>query len=216
MMDAIKDFEWWKDSGGYRLIDAVPPDSGAESLLAGAGSVQRIVRNGGALIRYRPFANANDNVAKRFAYVRTPLELLKFIERFGLLTKRGWESGQIVEGLLLHAQTFLKLLMDERRDRQALLLEKEGETIGSLGVSLVADRSGRVRLRVMPDTLLSGLYIQLAETLAEGPKIARCKHCGELFNVGGKGRRLVAKFCSDDHRIKHNSLQRSIGPMEST
>jgi hypothetical protein len=61
-----------------------------------------------------------------------------------------------------------------------------------------------------PNTLLDGLWLQFAQAMTRGTQIRTCMHCADLFEAGlGTGRRLDAKFCSDEHRIAFNSLKRS-------
>ena len=58
--------------------------------------------------------------------------------------------------------------------------------------------------------LLDALWLQLGQALTVSAKIRQCEHCGNWFEAGrGTGRRLDAKFCSDEHRIAFNSLKRS-------
>jgi hypothetical protein len=52
---------------------------------------------------------------------------------------------------------------------------------------------------------------------AEEQTTAVCRHCMEVFTVGpGTGRRMDAIFCSDAHRVRFHSLQRSPKPNLST
>jgi hypothetical protein len=79
-----------------------------------------------------------------------------------------------------------------------------------LNVSLVAEPTGAVRVRLVPRDLLGGLWLQLALKLSGQTALRACLHCGRYFEAGvGTARRADAKFCSDDHRIAFNSLKRS-------
>ena len=76
MVGFFIDFQWFKDSKGYRIL---PPKG-----LRG----ERIVRNGGDLIAYRPLEKI-DVLYALLARVETTNDLLDFIGRYGPLTRFG-------------------------------------------------------------------------------------------------------------------------------
>ena len=78
--DVLKDFEWYRDSKGYRLLRDPPLKGEREGHLV-------IVPNGGQFDSYRPFAGGGDLCAA-FALVKSPKELLRFVSDHGLLTAR--------------------------------------------------------------------------------------------------------------------------------
>lgn len=59
---------------------------------------------------------------------------------------------------------------------------------------------GAYRIAIVPETLLAGMWIQLAQELASGSKIHSCQNCGTLFPAGASGRRSDARFCSEPCR----------------
>jgi hypothetical protein len=226
------DFEWWKDAKGYRLVAperARPAES--TSVLQSVGKPQRVVPNGGESRAYRPL-DKFDTLYMAFAHVRTAENLLHFIEYYGPLTAHGLQPdrGDRVSFVLENAEMFRAWLDandktpkrthgvdwqrgqkdDRRRKELAAWIGKEGKRIGSLEASLTADTSGVLSFRVRPKTLLTALWLQLAQALSGGKKISACLHCGEWFEAGpDTDKRFDAKFCSDEHRIAFNSLKRS-------
>lgn len=111
-MAPFVDFEWYRDSLGYELLEpksrvAVPirPVEG-ETLVAHAPEMvallarpQRIVRRGGELVRYRPLNKFSPRLksapCKLFATEAVnPRGLLAFVEKFGPLTRRGLKEKE--------------------------------------------------------------------------------------------------------------------------
>jgi hypothetical protein len=81
----------------------------------------------------------------------------------------------------------------------------------SLNVKVVWDPFAKVlKWEFRPATLLDALWLQLGQALTADVQFRKCEHCTEFFVAGrGTGRRLDAKFCSDEHRIAFNSFKRS-------
>jgi hypothetical protein len=225
-MAVLIDFQWQKDSAGYRLVDAEPRRTSEPrvhpifgkvfpSLLELAGKPQRVVRNGGKLVTYEPFKRF-DRLFRSFASLQTPEDVLHFIENFGPLTDWGLDidRGEDVPHVLEHATAFREWLsLSPRRLTQKQLanwIGNEEMVFAKLQASLYLDDSGALRFRISPRSLVAGLWFQLAQTLTGETTIRACLHCGQLFEAGrGTDRRLDAKFCSDEHRIAFNSLRRS-------
>ena len=82
--------------------------------------------------------------------------------------------------------------------------------LNKLSVSIETNGSGKIELKVRPACLLDAMWLQLAQSQS-APNIRECPQCHKSFMVGGGGRaqRRDAKFCSDECRIKFNSLARS-------
>lgn len=69
-------------------------------------------------------------------------------------------------------------------------------------------KPGRARrLSLRPIGLLNAMLLQLATSSG----ISTCAQCGNWFDVGGEGRRVIAKFCSDECRNRHNYEKRRAG-----
>jgi hypothetical protein len=219
------DFEWWRDEAGYRLLgpEAVNPPSIAHSdcgfevkptLLELVGKPQRVVPNSGRRIACHPLRTKE--LFKTFAHISTAEQVLHFINHHGPLTDRGFRAdlGEEVALVLEHAAAVLGWLNGSRRPKKLReWLRNQDVPIANLHARLGIDASGMFSLRITPKNLLGGLWLQLAAMAIGGERAIRaCNFCGDLFEAGrGTRRRLDAKFCSDEHRIRYNSLKRSEG-----
>jgi hypothetical protein len=141
-----------------------------------------------------------------FAKVTTSEELLKFITQYGSLTPTGRAGGKGDD---------IPRLLDEAKLMKAGF-EKRGRNLptwpmANLKAWLKADKTtGNVSIRIAPVRLLDALWLQLGQAMSGGTQWRQCKHCHDWFPVGGKtGKRSVSTFCTDEHRIEYNSLQRS-------
>jgi hypothetical protein len=155
---------------------------------------ERIVGRGGGRIAKR--LSQYPMLYTEFAKVRDPDELLRFIVEYGSLTKR----NEILD------------LLDAAKEMRAWMSKKKSPlwSIANLEASLVRDKAGGTAvISYSPMTLLDALWLQLGQALSGGTEFRQCEQCNIPFPVGGKGRRLVAKFCSDQCRIDFNSLRRS-------
>jgi hypothetical protein len=150
-----------------------------------------------------------------FARLKTPEDVIDFFNKFGPLMDAGLKPtvGERISRTLELAQTVRDLLSDNRNRPKLLaaLFGVDGKPIGRLLVWLVSDEAtGALRLRLAPPNLLEALWLQLAQKILGNATVKTCIHCGKWFEVGpGTGRRLDAKFCSDEHRILHNSKKRT-------
>jgi hypothetical protein len=219
------DFEWRRDPKGYRLLDAETPRSRVdnpdlimfpESLLSLAvASQQRVVRRGGALEFYRPLDDF-ESLYKTFAKTaKSPEGVLEFIEKFGPLTERGLEptQGDDVSYVIEHANSMHALLSLHATGNKKDLVSQIGPIgiqLSRIDVALVGDRINEsLKLHLGVRSLLGALWLQFGQALSSGARLRLCQQCGDLFETGpGTGRRLDAKFCSDEHRVAFNSLKR--------
>ena len=176
----------------------------------------RIVRSGGDLIPYRPLSDF-DGLFRLFANAAPTTEgMLDFIDKFGPLTRDGLdeERGEHVSDLIEQAEAMSKILDLYSSGRNAGLVEilrNDRITLTKIETALISDPATRtLRLQLSVVDLLAGMWVQLGQTLSSGATMRRCEQCGMLFEAGpGTGRRLDAKFCSDDHRIAFNSQKRT-------
>lgn len=127
MADFLVDFEWYKNANGFKLVPW-------QSIINAGRPLDRsgdcIVANGGKWISYRPL-DQFDTLYIIFAGVKTPSDLLKFINMFGPLTPihfgRGESGpelaqerpvwGDDVSASLNQARLFRELLLRQRRPR---------------------------------------------------------------------------------------------------
>lgn len=196
--------EWWKDPKGYHLAEV------------GRLKLLRVVRNGHTrdkLVPCRPLDSSHTLFGIFANTATTPEGVLAFVERFGPLTVFGHDEGDLVNDVIHRAvnmrDTF-KWISAQPRRRMAC-----EESFFGPGVTLHAwlewdPVSNSPVWQFHPSTLIDGLWLQFAQAVTRGVHIQTCMHCGDLFETGpGTGRRLDAKFCSDEHRIAFNSLKRS-------
>jgi hypothetical protein len=198
------DLDWVRDPEGYRLVERK-----RELWVVRKG--KNHPRN---LPRYRPLAST-DLLFKIFANKATkPEGVLDFVQNYGLLTYGGWDTtGDQVRLVTLHAshmQQVLRYWSDGSKQRDWPLVPQTGSSI-SLNAMVVWDFAAKaLKWEFRPNTLLDALWLQLGQALTGSAQIRQCEHCGDWFEAGrGTGRRLDAKFCSDEHRITFNSLKRS-------
>jgi len=223
--DVLADFQWFRNSKGYRLVpghSVVPADeSNAES------KVGWIIPNGEIAdeIRHRPFARGGELLAA-FASVRSADQLLRFVNDHGPLTGRG-HSGHNMLGIeLLPAGEPVTIGLDEARIfRELMTLEAIGapkkialyydKILGSRGldwaatVQLLPDAQRGIRLRLTPRTLLGAMWYQLASKLSEST-LRMCPVCHRVFEVGrGTKLRADARFCCNEHKVQFFNQRRT-------
>jgi hypothetical protein len=214
--------DWQKDSKGYRIND-----------YGKYGTT--IVGNGGRLVPIRPLQN--DMVFMAFAKIESQLELLEFVQHFGLLEKPSYDErygsisvdattltpiksrpviyGEDVDDHLESAQMFRDLMaLTRRKGRASSTLSgwiehrMLDEKLGEMGLEFVSGRGFHMVLKA--DSLMNGMLMQLAQKISGQSKFQSCEFCGVTFEVGpGTKRRADATFCSPDHKIKFHSRRRS-------
>jgi hypothetical protein len=218
------ELDWTRDPEGYRLVEMEWPRG------------LRIVRDGtehpSKLPPFQPLAST-DLLFKIFANTATtPEGALDFVQRFGPLTNGGWGSqGEDVNIVMHQAEKMRRVLtawfgkqkpsviprvIPSRRSPIAFsrpLVVNRYDTGPSirLEAKVVCDPLTKaLKWELRPNSLLDALWLQLGQKLTAGAQIRQCEHCGDWFKAGqGTGRRLDAKFCSDEHRVLYNSLKRS-------
>ena len=165
----------------------------------------RVVGKGGPRMPYRPL-DEFPGLFKIFVKIpRTPEGVLGFIRKFGPLAPS--VEGDSVPVVLDVANEMQKRL----HGLSPRLGGRAGIPLTNLHAWLTNDRAtGGITLKIAPATLLDALWLQLAQNLSSGVKVRQCRHCNEWFRAGPKtGRRVDAEFCSDEHRKRYNSLERS-------
>jgi hypothetical protein len=227
------DLDWYKDAGGYTLVDH-----------DAYGSV--IINCGGDLVPTRPLER-KDRLFKVFSKVKNADKLLQFVQRNGLLyqpsyTGPAWSRmqdlfhadvdanlgrrdrsfssrGESVDDLLSTAALFRRVMLQSakgwKRVPQSLDIELSTrfyrKSVGEIG--LYGDQGRGFRHTLTTNSLINGLWLQLASDVSGGAAFRLCERCGELFETGPRtGRRADSKFCSDAHRIEFNSRKRSKQP----
>jgi hypothetical protein len=191
------DFTWYVDSKGYRPKDG------------------RLIRNGGELRTYRPLDDY-PTLFRMFAdECRSEKGVQNFVNKFGLLIASPGDlittralglsgitaaRGDLISEVIQQAKWMTKLVNDKSGVPQIPLT--------SLEAALVPN--GTIRLKLSPSRLIDAIWLQMAQSVSSGRDLQHCLHCGELFEVGpGSGRRLDAKFCTDEHRTQFHNQRRS-------
>ena len=164
----------------------------------------RIVGKGGKNAQYQT-TNRHSRHFIEFAKIRNSAQAIQFFNRHGPLTEVGQRGGEPLSFVLQHATIFDAWLTKAKPP-------KTTEVMTRLDVSLMRDGS-KSQLQIAPRTLLSLMYLQLAQSLAGDRPVRSCELCGDLFEVGkGTGRKLSSKFCKPEHQVRYNSLKRSWPP----
>jgi hypothetical protein len=104
------------------------------------------------------------------------------------------------------------MLLDEAAAMQKCFKSRGRHSglMADLTASLSIDKKGTVAVEITPVRLLDALWLQLGQALSDTSEWRQCEHCCSWFPVGGNsGKRADARFCSDEHRVKFNSLERS-------
>jgi hypothetical protein len=184
----------------YKIVAAAPrkPGQSVWDQPIFSFDVDRIVGLGGG--RRAVSLSQYPRLFTEFAKLTTPQDLLAFVTKYGRLTTE--RRGDEVQPLLDQAAQMKASLKPHPKIRPTIPMT-------NLRAWLATDK-GRVSVKVGPRRLLDALWLQLGHSLAGGDKWIECKGCGVWFPVGGtSGKRLVAKFHSDECRIRFNSLART-------
>ena len=83
--------------------------------------------------------------------------------------------------------------------------------IGSVGIYLDRDKTGKLKLALKPNDLANALILYAARMATTGTTFNTCEHCNTPFLSGGSGRdkkRGDARFCSSECRWKHHNEMR--------
>jgi hypothetical protein len=156
-----------------------------------------------------------------FSKIRTPEQLLKFIDLYGPLTRTSPQWGDSVTACLRWARQFDELLrskvigprkvasvFDAQLRLRGIKPDELQQWIGEF--DLRPDALRGVQLRLRTDVLIGGLWWQLGQKLSEETNLRTCRYCSSVFEAGpGTGRHIDAAFCSKEHKVRYFSLKRS-------
>ncbi len=148
---------------------------------------------------------------------KTPEGLLDFVNKFGSLSVYGTphpDYKYTTEQWVDHFGDVVEYFLDMARIMEAMLsapVVNKDLPVAGVTAKLSPDPvDGGLRLKLGVGDLASALWLQFAQHVSSGASLRRCHQCNTWFEVGaGTGRRLDAKFCSDEHRILFNSRRRS-------
>jgi hypothetical protein len=219
-------FSWIRDPEGYdiefaafnperpiRYSDNGPslelkPDENTPLLLRGWDHVQ-IVGKSGKEVEYQISGEKSEHFIE-FAAIRNSAQAIQFFKLHGPLETHGREQLSFV---LHHAKVFQSLLPKKAGLPKTVEVTRLDLVLTRLDLVLIRAGSSKSRMQIVPRTLLSLMYLQLAQSLAGERPVRRCKHCDELFEVGpGTGRKSDSKYCTKEHQVLYNSLKRSLPP----
>ena len=227
MFDVLADFEWFRNRKGYRMVPASSLKPQWRGFEREYGEVNWIIPNAEATyeIKHRPFARGGD-LCSAFASIRSPGELLKFVNIHGPLTGHGTDGPKLPEMEQFPAGEPVTLgLAEAGMFRELLTLQGQGDAKrtashfekisgftggGQAGrVEILPDDRRGIRLRVTPPTLLGAMWYQLALKLSE-EELRMCPVCHKVFSVGpGTELRADAKFCCNAHKVEFFNRNRS-------
>ena len=191
------DFTSYRDSKGYRLAGKVPPPRRRKNFLDILNMFSGYIEgNGGKPVGID--LNQWPRAFEEFAAAKTPGDLVRFITKYGPLTRK---KRQSVFTQLDEAQTMRECMNGKRTPLRSLDL---------WSVLLQNPKTGEAEVSFRPRSLIDALWVQYHHSQSSGAGFRTCPHCGTLFAVGGNSRRLRnAEFCSPEHRKRFNSLKRS-------
>jgi hypothetical protein len=212
----IIEFKSFRDPKGYRLVET--PE--------GAWIVRK-GRKDDPLEPWRPLDRTAD-LFLIFAKSANTLDgLLNFVQEFGPVRHNGQSSLGEPATDAIHAAKQMESLLQKHWREPSMAKRRQADlppfisparwtrdrelSPAYLSATVVWDfTTNTLQWQFRPNTLLDGLWLQLGMFLMRGAKLMVCEHCGLFFTAGiGTGRRVVARFCSDEHRIAHNSEKRS-------
>lgn len=212
-------FKWEKCRNGYRFEE-------------GQRGELRIVRNKGELETYEPLNIAG--MYKVFSNCSSNDDLLGFINKYGPLTAVGNDLalptksrertvrgkkvevtqvhiGEDVRELQAQLSWFKSVLQDKKQGVSVPRVIAMRPSLLRIAQTRVGISRGELAIVFCPDSLLHALRLQLILAIVGAEKLIQCQYCQMPFAVGvGTGKRIDAKFCCDDHRVRFNSRARSI------
>ena len=227
---AIK-LDWARDPKGYHLVETGRPKE-LRIVRNGKGQGPKNLPPFQPLstdLLFKIFVSA----------AKTPEGALDFVRQYGSLTPDGWDerAGDVVSEVMFQAE-YMRGVLGVWTGKQKYAARSLAALVSGRHMRVVPEQVGPHRLVVSPyDTgpsslinakvvwdpfakalkwefrpasLLDALWLQLGQAVTSEAHFRQCEQCDEFFVAGrGTGRRLDAKFCSDEHRIAFNSLKRS-------
>lgn len=191
---------WRRDADGYRI----------ENFERYGKSV---VRNGGELLPCQPIAE-NEMLYAEFAGVKTPEQLLEFVNNYGLLDhsadaiggqrfkgefSKDWGpaddgyEGELVADHLDSARLIRDVLDAEnrgntssRRRAYQALAQRYDERGEELGHLRVVPQVDHSRFQAVfeASSLMNAIWLQLARRIGSGVQWEQCRWCGSFFEKG--------------------------------
>ncbi|MES2294589.1 MAG: hypothetical protein V4527_14910 [Pseudomonadota bacterium] len=194
------DFTAEIDGAGYDLRIADLPIGSRRP--TGSKKTLAIVGRGGPTRMLRP-AEFHPHLYKQFAGLAGDNESFRdFVSKFGAVTSNG--HFQPVADI---AATWLRL--------RTLISDWESGALGQSLNHLVANIVASIKpagdghgfkFVLAPLTLADAMFLQFGRAVCDGSALRSCEQCGNWFEIGAGGKRVTARFCSDNCRtIFHNA-----------
>lgn len=198
--------EWEKSAAGYRISKPEPSSFDAEEDREPDTYDIFLTPKHDDTVRYRPFEENSALFMELAEVSQTPEGVNAFADRFGLLLESPKEKFK--DSLPIYA--WLKIIkriksavdlwrgLQERGNIEYLIeiLSREAAFPATMYLRLVNDPL-RAEIHLRPDSLITGIWLQFLEAVANNANLRRCERCEKWIAYGsGTGRRETAKFCS--------------------
>lgn len=200
-MPNLIDFEWGRAADGYEIVWPKPKAAGEKrgTRIITGDVGPTLEPKSDRTIRYRPL-DEHPALFKEFAELdSSPEAILEFANKYGLLNDDGppcrlWNDGIIT----LKAAVILW----ERGAEEPFIQAWNATKLGQISIKLVCrGQKETPGLAMVPSSLESAMYIQLAQAITGNRGLQRCLWCATWFLFGaGTGRRKSAHYCSDHCR----------------
>lgn len=206
-------FEWRRDPAGYRIERRIARAS--DVLLHNvprAGITIEIIkpRSGETEVCY-PLLDS-PNLAREFAALDSEDDVLAFTGRYGLLRRveraslslpEFWAAQRQVSAVFDFGLNPASNYAEYRRLVDRFNGSISSEAVLNVRLGFEQDAQGRTKfhrrvLRVVPASLLSAMWLLVAQEIAGEVQWAECPTCGKRFLKGaGRGRGVRAEYCSE-------------------
>lgn len=191
------EFTSFRHVQGYEIKDL--DNLGTE--LGGDKSEPRRIVGRGSELHWYTFGQKHEALFSEFANVRIETDLLKFMNKYGPVTKAEKFGYEAVSEILKSAE---ELRSAAKKSKAKMLV-----SLKNVHCELVFDSGGGPLLRVEPKTLLQALWLQYGEAISNSQSANECRLCGKVFITGNRSTaRRDSKFCCTDHRRKFNNDRR--------
>jgi hypothetical protein len=221
MASDMIEFQWTRCVDGYELRAPEPLSAKSKKFIKRRGLVSIDPYPGSLWIReasdrFEPTRPLSVPLFKVFAdwKPRTAEGMRRFCDAYGALDfpGGGLGSGSLGPGSgslkqadwMLHVQRTLQraLMLLESGDPAELSKRLASGHAGLCAPRLARREDGSLTLTLVPDTLLSAMWLQLALHAASDAELLSCERCAMPFAVGtGTGRRTTAKYCSNACKV---------------
>lgn len=208
-MPDLIEFEWERAVDGYEIVRPKPrkrasgvrpkPRRGETTLTSRTGT--ELKPRSDKVINYRPL-DERPALFREFADLeQTPEAVQAFANAHGMLGTIFEQSIEVGWYRDIKEIRFA-IAMWERGSQHALVKAWNAASLGQTAVKLVSrGREEPPGLVIVPLSLRSAMYLQLAQAITRDNQLQCCLWCGTWFLFGtGTGHRRSAHYCSDNCR----------------